>query len=599
VPGIAASLSNGHRNAGEQGGVFVKPTPLFVLLCVLLATAAVDANAANADMQFETLTADYFENLLRLDPEWATSIGDHRYDGRLRDRSVKGIEHRISHNNKYLEKLVQISPNRLNEQNRIDYMILLSNIQRMIFRDEVLKPHEWNPLYYNTGGAIYDLLVRDFAPLEGRLRSVRDRLQQIPDVVDAAKTNLKNPPRVHTETAIRQNRGNIRLISDDLNQFLLRTDTFREEVRPIVFAAVEELEEYGEWLENVLLPRSRGDFRLGDELWRKKLRYTLDSDLSKEEILERALADLQTTQQAMYETALPLYHDYYPHEKDARKLKDPKHVCKSVLDELAKERPDDDTIVPRAEETLVETTEFVRTHKLVTVPDEPVKLIVMPEFKRGVAVAYCDAPGPLEKNLETFYAISPTPEDWPAERTESFFKEYNDYMVHNLTVHEAMPGHYLQIAHANRFEAPTMVRAIFSSGPFVEGWAVYSERLMVETGYGGPKVRMQQLKMRLRVIINAIIDQKIHTEGMTEEEAVAFMTNEGFQEEGEAAGKWRRACLTSTQLSTYFIGNLEVEDIRRVYESEQKGSFDLMKFHDELLSFGSPPPKYVRELMGL
>jgi uncharacterized protein (DUF885 family) len=572
---------------------------MYVLLCVLVTTAATGALAASPDDHFEKLTADYFEGLLKLDPEWATSVGDHRYDGRLTDRSVKGIDRRLSHNKKYLEKLVQISPNRLNQINRIDHMILRSNIQWMIFRDEILEPHEWDPLYYNTGGAIYDLLVRDFAPLEGRLRSVRDRLQRIPDVIAAAKTNLKNPPRVHTETAISQNRGNIRLISDDLNQFLLPTDTFREEVRPIVFAAIEALEKYGEWLEEDLLPRSKGDFRLGDELWRKKLRYTLDSDLSKEQILERALTDLEATQTAMYETALPLYRNYYPHVKDARKLKDVKHVCRTVLDKLAEERPDNATIVPKAEETLVETTEFVRTRNLVTVPDEPVKLIVMPEFKRGVAVAYCDAPGPLEKDLETFYAISPPPEDWSAERTESFFKEYNDYMVHNLTVYEAMPGRYLQNAHANRFEAPTMVRTIFSSGPFVEGWGVYSQRLMAESGYGGPKVRMQQLKMRLRVIINAIIDQKIHTEGMSEGEAIALMLDEGFQEEGEAAGKWRRACLTSTQLSTYFVGTQEIEDIRRTYESEHGRAFDPKEFHDEFLSFGSPPPRYVRELMGL
>jgi uncharacterized protein (DUF885 family) len=235
----------------------------------------------------------------------------------------------------------------------------------------------------------------------------------------------------------------------------------------------------------------------------------------------------------------------------------------------------------------------------VTVPDEPINLIVMPEFQRGVAVAYCDAPGPLEPAGQTFYAISPTPKDWPEERVTSFFREYNDFMLQDLTIHEAVPGHYLQLAHANRFKAPTMVRSIFYSGPFVEGWATYAEQLMAEKGYGGPEVRLQQLKMRLRLIINAMIDQKIHAGAMTEEEAVALMTKEGFQEEGEAAGKWRRACLTSTQLSTYYVGNIGINDIRRAYEQANGRTVNLKKMHDRMLSFGSPPPKYVKELMGL
>jgi uncharacterized protein (DUF885 family) len=223
----------------------------------------------------------------------------------------------------------------------------------------------------------------------------------------------------------------------------------------------------------------------------------------------------------------------------------------------------------------------------------------MPEFARGASVAYCDSAGPFEKKNETFFAISPTPVDWKNDRKESFFREYNDYMLENLTVHEAMPGHYLQLMHANKFKAPTMIRALFGSGSFVEGWAVYAEQLMAEKGYGGAEVEMQQLKMKLRVIINAIIDQKIHTAGMTEKEAIAFMMNEGFQEEGEAAGKWRRAQLSSTQLSTYYVGSVEVNDLRRAYEAKNKGKVDMQKMHDEMLSFGSPAAKYIKEMMGL
>lgn len=572
-------------------------TSIFWLCAV--AMLCTSGRAAAGDKEFEDLASEYIENLLQMNPEQATNLGDHRFDGRLGDRSLEGVRKRMAINKEYLKRLAKISPESLSKQNHIDHKILRSNLERVIFQDEELRPYEWDPRVYNVGGAIYDLVARDFAPLDVRMRSAMERLRAVPGLLEQAKKNLERPPRIHTETAILQNKGNINLIRAELEPFVEQVPSIGEELKPVRDRAIEALEAYGEWLEKDLLPRSDGDFRIGDERWRKKLALTLESDLSKEEILEAATADLKATQSAMYETALPLYRKFFPDVTDESKLKDVKHVNKAVLDKLAETRPTNETIVERSRKSLEEATRFVRMHGLVTVPDEPVEIIVMPEFKRGVAVAYCDAPGPLEKELKTFFAISPTPEDWSEERVESFFKEYNDYMVHDLTIHEAMPGHYLQLTHANRFEAPTMIRAIFSSGPFIEGWAVYSEAVMAEAGYGGPEVRMQQLKMRLRVIINAIIDQKIHTEGMGEEAAMALMMDEGFQEEGEAAGKWRRACLTSVQLSTYFVGMVEVRKIRDAYEVRHGVDFDRKKFHDEMLSYGSPAPKYVKELMGL
>jgi uncharacterized protein (DUF885 family) len=223
----------------------------------------------------------------------------------------------------------------------------------------------------------------------------------------------------------------------------------------------------------------------------------------------------------------------------------------------------------------------------------------MPEFKRGQAIAYCDASGPLEKNGKTFFAVAPTPNDWSKQRKESFFREYNNYMVRDLSVHEAMPGHYLQLAHSNEFRAPTLVRAIFQSGTFIEGWAVYCEQMMAEKGYGGPEVKMQQLKMRLRAICNAILDQSIHAGNMSENEAMDLMVKEGYQQEGEAVAKWKRARLTSAQLSTYFVGVSEHLDLRERARAKAGASFDQKKYNDQVISYGSPPVKYVRELMGM
>jgi uncharacterized protein (DUF885 family) len=576
-----------------------KVLALALIFVLTNAMAMANNTKETADAQFETLAKKFIAEMLERNPEWATQLGEHRYDNRLGDYSAAGVQKTRAFAESYLKQLNTIPFDKLGKTNNIDARIMRENLEYTLFQIDTLREYEWNPLAYNIGSAIDYLVSREFAPLQERLTNLKGRLEAVPAVVVAAKANLKNPPRVYTETAIGQNAGIIGLIRDDLEQFVNQAPEMKAALAPARAKAVAALEDYGKWLKEDLLPRSNGDFRLGEAKYRQKLKFALSSDLSKEELLKRAEADLKATQNTMFEVATPLFKKYYPNETDAAKLSDKKFVIKAVLNKLAESRPNNETIVAQAEKDLQETTEFVRKNNLVTVPTEPVKVIVMPEYQRGVAVAYCDSSGPFEKKAETFYAISPTPKDWSPQRVESFFREYNDYMLENLTVHEAMPGHYLQLMHANKFKAPTPIRAIYTSGSFVEGWAVYSEQLMAEKGYGGAEVRMQQLKMKLRVIINAIIDQKIHTAGMTEKEAVDFMMNEGFQEEGEAVGKWKRAQLSSTQLSTYYVGSVEVNDLRRAYEAKNKGKVNLKRMHDEMLSFGSPAAKYVKEMMGL
>jgi len=570
---------------------------ILLLVVVLLVISCSGPN--QADRQFENLANNYIERLLFYNPEYATALGEHRYDNRMNDYSLEDVSRSLKMHRLYLDSLREINFAQLNQTNRIDARILENNLAFNIFYLDTLREYEWNPLNYNIGNGIYSLLARDFAPLPERLINVKSRLEEIPSVLDNAKINLKNPPKVHTETAILQNKGNISLIETDLTHFLKEAPELQEEFKPAQDAAVKALKDYGEWLEDDLLPGSDGEFRLGEEKYRRKLYYSLESDYTKETILAMAEKDLKETQEAMHETAKQLFVELFPQKTLKNKTVDRKKLIKTVLDKLAEEHPTNENIVELAEASLASCTDFVRSHNIVTVPDKPVRIIVMPEFQRGVAVAYCDSPGPLEEGGETFYAISPTPEDWSKNRVKSFFREYNNYMLENLTVHEAMPGHFLQLAHGNQFNAPTKIRSIFYSGTFVEGWATYSEQLMVEAGYLGPELKMQQLKMRLRLLINAIIDQKIHTAGMTEQQAMDLMMNEGFQEEGEAAGKWRRACLTSAQLSTYFVGNMEVNDIRNSYEAKMGDTTDLKTMHDLMLSFGSPAPKYVKQMMGI
>ena len=559
------------------------------------------AKANPKDDEFQKIANDYVEGYLASHPEYATELGDHRFDTELTDYSPDTLVRLLARARQFREALKKFDDfSQLTGANQVDVRILRDNIDNEIFELEELKEADWDPLVYNQSlaNSLYLLVARAFDSPEKRIRNLRKRMEAIPTVIAQAQKNLQHPPRVYTETAIEQTQGAISLVREGLAPLLEQAPQMKKEVAPLQEKTAQALEDYKKWLHDGLLPRSDGDFRIGPDKFRKKLRFALASDLSMEEIMRRAQADLKQAQTAIYETALPLYKKYFPNA-DKAALDDRKKVTTAVLDKLAEKHPDDNTIVGYAQKIVGEATDFVKKHDLVTVPEKPLDVIVMPEFKRGTGIAYCDSPGPLERSGKTFFAVEPTPKDWSKERKASFFREYNNCMVRDLTVHEAMPGHYLQLAHANQFQAPTLVRAIFRSGTFIEGWAVYCEQMMAEQGYGGPEVKMEQLKMRLRVICNAILDQSIHAGNMSEKEAMDLMENEGFQQEGEAVAKWKRARLTSAQLSTYFVGVSEQLDLRDRAKAKASGSFDLKKYHDSALAFGSPPARYVRELLGL
>lgn len=571
---------------------------LFVAVIVgLVLSAGCGRGPTTEERLFVGLANRYLAALYAHQPVWATQLGNHDHDDRLPDLSKPARDAWADLNRAYRDSLRAIPPDQLSEQDRIDREILLRRIAYTLFAHEELDEPSWNPLLYNPGDAIYSLLAREFAPLPARLQSVAARLEQIPVLLGAARANLENPPAVFTRTAITQNQGTINLVMDGLDRYLVDEPGLRERLARPRVEAIAALTEYGDWLADDLLPRSRGDFRLGAERWRRKLQFALDSDLEPTAILRSAERDLEATTVRMAELARSMYPQRLGSPVPAQIPRET--LIAAVLRRLAEDRPTSETIVDQARRDLGRITAFVREHDLVRVPDEPIEIIVMPEHQRGMWIAYCDSPGPLEPHLPTFYAIAPTPADWTPERAESFYREYNDYMLQDLTVHEAMPGHYLQINHANRFRGSTPVRAVFSSGTFVEGWATYAEQLMVESGWGGPEFEMQQLKMRLRLIINAIIDQLIHTAGMTEGKAMTLMMERGFQEEGEAAGKWIRACLTSTQLSTYYVGNLEINAIRRDWLRKAGAQYRHRDFHDRLLSYGAPPPRHLRGLLDL
>ena len=546
-----------------------------------------------ASSTIEPLAGAVLDELLERHPDFATTLGDHRFDDRLPDLSSTGAEEEARWVERRLSALDTLDEASMAIDERIDTAILRNRLEMNRFALTELRDHEWDPLVANPGTAIYTLLVRDFAPLGDRLRSAASRLRAVPASLETARRTLHDMPPVHVETAIGQFVGTRTLLATELERALAQEPSLRAEVEPAREAAVESLDVHIAWL-RAELEHANGDPRLGAERFSRKLSLTLDTASAADAVLSRALADLAHIEDSIAQTAARLDPGG-----------DSEGQVRRVLDRLAGDgHVDNDTIVELCRRAMVECTDFVRSRQLVTVPDAPVEIIVMPEIHRGVSVAYCDPPGPLEAApLPTYFAVSPTPEDWSEQRVASFFREYNAHMLQNLTVHEAMPGHVLQLAHSARFESALPLRKALWSGSFVEGWAVYAEGLMVDAGYradagGGDALRMQQLKMQLRMTINAVLDARVHAHGMTEYEAMALMTVRGHQEDGEAAGKWRRALLTSGQLSTYYVGFVEVSDIARDLAAAAPER-SVRQRHDLMLSHGSPPPCHLRTLLDL
>jgi uncharacterized protein (DUF885 family) len=579
------------------------------------------------DAEFARLAGEYLDDRAERHPDLATGLGDHRFDDRLPDPTAAALADERRALDRWAARLDALDAGALSAEHQVDAAMMADSVARRIFEIDELGEHRWNPLLANPGKAIYQLLARDFAPLPDRLASVAGRLAEVPGTLAEARRQLGRMPKVHLETAIGQFDGTIALVSREIDAAL---ETAPERgpllarVRP---AALEALAEHRAWLSARLQEAARGvsgtqgslgagglaagrdglsagpdglsagpdgfaDPRIGPERFARKLSLTLSAAADADAILARAQADLDRVSEQIAELAAQMAGSAEPGPD----------VVRQVLDRLAADVPDDATILGFCRDALAAQTVFVTDRRLVSVYDDPVEVIAMPEIDRGVAVAYCDSPGPLEPApLPTFIAVSPTPDDWPAWRVASFYREYNRHMVHDLMVHEAMPGHYLQLQHSRRFAGSrTAIRAALRSGAFVEGWAVYAERIMAEQGYpgdGDPRtVRMQQLKMQLRMIINAILDARIHGHDMTETEAMALMTGRGHQEEGEAAGKWRRGLLTSAQLSTYYVGYTEVSDLAGELSAAGPGLTD-REVHDRLLAHGSPPVRLLRTLI--
>ena len=575
---------------------------IFVLAAVLTAASAMAADSA--DEAFENLANEYISDLGNLSPVVATLIGEHSMDGELDQVDDAARNETRTLLKEYQQALNSIDRDQLSRANQVDAELLLHEVESSLWSLDVLQEWAWNPLYYVniSGSAIYGLVARDFEPIEQRLVNATSRLEQMPRFLEQARASIEpaRVPKIHAETAVQQNPGLVSIIDTMIvpTMNVLSADQ-QQRLNTAIETARDAVAEHQTWLEEELLPRASGDFRVGAELYDTKLAFALNSPLDRREITARAESEYQSVRNEMYEVAKQVYVNKYPLTSFPDNPDEPykQAIIRAALEEAYKQLPPPDGIVDVAREYLQQATDFVVEHDIVTMPDDPIEIIIMPEFQRGVTVAYLDPPGPLDKGQSAFYAVAPLPADWTDDQVESFLREYNMLSIQDLTLHEGVPGHYLQLALSNRY--PSTLRSVLWSGPFVEGWGVYAEQMMIAEGYMNhdPLMKLINLKWYLRAVTNAIIDSAIHVGGMTREAAMKLMVEGGFQEEREAAGKWVRAQLTSAQLSTYFVGYQEHLELRAAVEQRWGDKFTLRRYHDQVLSYGSPPVRFVRALM--
>ena len=589
--------------------------------------------------QFGSRVDALLDEFFHLYPVAATATGMHAVDGEWPDLSRAGREARLAFADRWEKELRGFADGDLTADERIDRDLIRSELAALVFDETELREDAWDALgyVYLLGGGIFPLLAREFAPLAERLTSVASRLEGVPAVLAAARTELgslavRQPSRLHTEMAIKQLPGIVALAEDAVIQADAAADQpgvadLMPRLRAATATARAAIEDFEAWLGSDLLRRSTGDGRLGADLFARKLRHTFRSDITADAIMAQANVEYDAVRAEMIRIAREIWPQWVPGEpmptivtEGSQEAIDSRTVA-VVTAAIGRAHHPAADLVEYCRESYRGIVDFCRSHDVITVPDEPLEVEWTPPFLREFAGAMLDSPGPLDKGQKTFYFMTPPPEEWTPAQVDSYLSEENDRQIDLTTIHEGTPGHYLQLVYSNR--CPSLARAVFQSGVFIEGWAVYVTQVMMDLGFHAddPALMLIHWKFYLRAITNAMVDIGIHAGTMTESAAMNLMVNGGFQEESEARKKWDRARLTSTQLSTYFVGSMEMWKLERehriraaVDSGDPRGAdavpaprvvggfgetpgFDYKAHLESVIAHGSPPIPLIRRIL--
>jgi uncharacterized protein (DUF885 family) len=574
------------------------------LTCLLLTGPPV-ARAAQApaaeDAKLVAFFKDYLDASFRLRPLEATRLGDHRFDHLLDDISPKARAKWAQHTRQTLADLrKQVDYKKLTRSAQIDFEIFENHLKFSLWLAENTRPFEQDPRIYNDyiTESVYILLTQSTLPQAVNVKNCTARMAHIPKVVAVARECLGRPPKVFVETAIRQNRGAISFYESGLFELAGETPALSG-LKKAAGPVVASLKEHQKFLEQELLPRATGEWRIGKEKFAQKLELELNAGITSDEVLREAEAEMDRVEAEMYVIARQLWHRHFPGQAlPADDVKGRRKTIRQVLERVCKDQGKAEDLVRDARAGAERIKAFITEKDILRLPQpDRCRIIEMPEFQRGNTIAFLNQAPPLDAKASSYYAISPPPRDWPAARAKTFMEEYNKHMLQILTIHEAYPGHYVQLAYSNRH--PSLIRRVLFSGVFAEGWAVYTEQMMLDQGFGDGDLamRLNQLKWYLRTVANAILDYKMHCTGMTDKEALEFLMERAYQSEAEAVLKVIRAMQSSCQLSTYFVGRMAFVRLRRRIQEELGERFDLGRYHEAVLDHGTLPVRYLPELV--
>jgi uncharacterized protein (DUF885 family) len=570
----------------------------FLLLLTLCLPNAVFA-AQPQDVEYDAVAEEYVKTYLASHPLQGTALGFHEYDGKIRDYSRLALDAELSRLRRFDDRLAKFDPSKLSPRQSIDLRILQSAVKRELFEMQDMSVFERNPMVYARAGDVNVYVKRNFAPLEDRVRSLVAIESQIPNILIAARTNLDEKlPKPFVELAIQIARGSADFLKKDL---VAAVSGLKDEQLNVAFQAANRraataLGDYAAWLEREKLPKATLDFALGEERFRRFLAQTELVDLAPQKILEIGMAQLKAEQQAFAEAAKKI---------------DPNKPPIEVFKQIQSEHPVSDKLIPDIAKDLDKLRKYVVSRRLIGIPSEVrAKVKETPQYLRATSFASMDTPGPFEKRAtEAYYYVTPTEEDWPAQEKEEWLTAFNYYTSDVVSIHEVYPGHYVQFLHLNASPA-NKVEKIFGSYAFIEGWAHYCEKMMIDDGFGGPsnsnpneedvkraaKYRMAQADEALLRLCRLCVSIRVHTQNMSIDEATKFFQDNCYYQPKPARQEAMRATFDPGYLN-YTLGKLQILKLRDDYKTQQGNEFSLQKFHNELLSHGMPPIRLLREIM--
>ena len=587
----------------KKKGFISKTTAIYLIPFLLIFTFSQSCSSLKKpgeNKKFSDLTQRFFEDCWKTHPGFATQVGLSGYDP-IEIPDQKSRKKKIEFYKKYLSSFQAMDESQLSIGQIMDRKLILNRLERSLWSIEVFKTYEWNPAMYNIGGIIDSLLENKKRPMGDRLKDLSQSLLKVPEFYKAAQSNIKKPTKQHLNFAINQTQGLQKHLKSLLKKKFKESDFSSREKQVFnqrVLVAQKAVKNYLGFLKRILArPAKVGgfrSFRIGSKLYAQKFRFDLQIESSPMELYQKALLVKKEIHSKMFKTAMALYPEYY---KTALPPKDRKKVIANVLRKVSQKHGGVGDFVDRIRQQIPELVEFVRKKNLLTLdPKKPLQVRETPLYQRGFAGASIDSPGPFDKDRETYYNVTP-PDSMSPEDQKSYLREYNDYILQILNIHEAIPGHYVQQIYNN--QSSSLARSLFSSYTTVEGWAVYAERMMLEQGYGNQsqKLWLMYYKWFLRVVTNTIIDYEIHNKALNRKQAFKLMMEDAFQEKAEAEGKWKRAKLSQVQLASYFAGFTEIYELRERIKTSKAQDFDLKEFHETFLSFGSAPVREIKRVM--